>query len=862
MGKGVMSRLLALSIGAQISLMALILVLPTAGIILVSGLRLREAAMNAAAQEIRSITNVIANEQQQAADSAEQLLKTLAQLPDIRRHRGEKTRAILRDILSTNPAYLNISALDLDGTVWASAITNQQVSVADRRYFRNALASGQFSSGEYIVSRMAGRPTLNLCYPYQDATGTLLGALTIAFDLDRLAHAVPQPQGDSCRYVLLDHRGVVLARSYPPEGKLGTSDPPGALARMQGTEDQGFFIATGADHAERAFSYRRLTLKGESRPYLYVRTGVPVATTLAQVNAMLGRNLILFISSLTCALGVAWLIGKHSIVNRVAVLRAASQRLADGDLKVRVSNLLVGGDLGQLGRSFDEMAQQLEARERERDLAEQAQRRSENRYRSLFENSLFGMVAVGPDNRFVRVNDTFCQLLGYQADELVGVMDFLQVTHPDDLPLSQQMHSAMVCGEVPRYTLEKRYLTKGGDVVHVVLFVERIPSEPGHWDGNTACILDITERKENQERMRLFFERQVVGMAITGPDKRWLQTNARLQHLLGYSAQELSEKSWEDLTHPDDLEKSREYFDLMLTGEIDEYVIEKRYLRRDGSTLFFIMSIGCVRRYDGSVDYVLALYDDITDRTRAEQEILLLQSCLEQRVQERTAQLERAVAEQEAFSYSVSHDLRSPLRHINSYLALLQEESGQQLPEAALDFLRRSRQASIKMGHLIDDLLELSRVSRSKLVKQTVNLSALAADITASLRESDPARRVEVEITPGIKALGDKILLGQVLENLLGNAWKYTARREGARLSFGTTLTGSGRTFYVRDNGAGFDMAYRDKLFGAFQRLHGEEYEGTGIGLATVKRIIDRHGGEVWAEAAPEAGATFYFTLP
>lgn len=862
MGKRMMSRLLTLSIGAQISLMALILVLPAAGIIMFSGLKLRQAAMSAAVQEIRSITDVIANEQQQAADAAEQLLKTLAQLPDIRTHQVAKTRAILRDILTTSPAYLNISAVDRDGTVWASAITNQQISVADRRYFKNALASGQFSSGEYIVSRMAGRPTLNLCYPYKDASGAVLGALTIAFDLDRLAHAVAHPQGVPCRYLLVDHRGVVLARSDRSERELGTADPPGALARMQGREDHGFFIAKGADRAEQVYSFRRLTLKGETRPYLYIRAGVPVASTLSQVNAMLGRNLILFISSLICALGLAWFIGKHSIINRVAVLRAASQRLAGGDLKVRVSELLVGGDLGQLGKSFDEMAHQLEVRERERDLADKALRRSETRYRSLFENSLFGIVAVGPDNRFVRVNDTFCQLLGYQAEELVGVMDFLQVTHPDDVPLSQQNHQAMVRGEVQRYTMEKRYLTKKGDVVHVVLFVERLPCEPGHWDGNTACILDITERKENQERMRLFFERQVVGMAITGPDKRWLKTNARLQHLLGYSAEELTEKSWEELTHPEDLEKSREYFDRMLRGEIDEYVIEKRYLRRDGATLYFIMSIGCVRRQDGSVDYVLALYDDITDRTRAEQEILLLQSCLEQRVHERTAQLERAVAEQEAFSYSVSHDLRSPLRHINSYLALLQEDCGQQLPEAALDYVRRSRQASIKMGHLIDDLLELARVSRSKLVKQTINLSALAADIAATLRESDPGRQVDIEIAPGLKARGDKILLGQVLENLMGNAWKYTARRERARLCFGTVQTGAAHTFYVRDNGAGFDMAYRDKLFGAFQRLHGEEYEGTGIGLATVKRIIDRHGGEVWAEAAPELGATFYFTLP
>lgn len=858
----IMSRLLALSIGAQISLMALIVVLPAAGIIIFSGLKLRQAAMSAAILETRKISDHIANEQQHAAESAAQLMTTLAQLPDIRLHQAARTRRILNDMLKANPSYQNISAVDPDGRVWASAVTNAPVMLADRRYFRNAMATGRLSSGEYIVSRMTGKPTLNLCYPYRDAQGVIQGALSVAFDLDRLGHDLPFPQAQPFRYLMLDHRGIIVGRSLQSKSHLGSMDLPALLQTMQGALSEGTFVGTCREEGKQFISFRRLRLSGEPRPYLYVRSEVPVASTVAQVNAMLGRNLTLFIFSLACALGVAWLIAKHSIINRVQVLQQASKRLAAGDLSVRVSDRLTGGELGQLGCTFDDMAGQLEARERERVAAETARCKSESRYLSLFENSLFGIVAIGPDYKFLKVNDAFCRLLGYQSFELVGVRGFVDVTHPDDVEPSLEKYRDMVRGEVERYTVEKRYLTKTGDVVHVVCFIEKLPTDADTWEGNTACILDITELKENQERMRLFFERQVVGMAITTPDRRWLQTNARLQQLLGYSAEELASKDWEELTHPDDLEKSQEHYDRMLRGEIDEYVIKKRCLRKDGTVLYFIMSIGCVRKHDGTVDYVLALYDDITDRTKAEQEILLLQTSLEERVLERTAQLEAAVSEQEAFSYSVSHDLRSPLRHINSYLALLHEEYGQVLPEEAQHYLKRSRAASIKMGNLIDDLLELSRVSRSKLVKETVNLSALAADIAATLRENDPGRFARFEITPGLKARGDKILLGQVLENLLGNAWKYSARKSEAQLSFGVTRVGQNRVFYVKDNGAGFDMAYRDKLFGAFQRLHGEEYEGTGIGLATVKRIIDRHGGSVWAEAQPDAGATFYFTLP
>jgi len=862
MRRRLMSRLLALSIGAQISLMALIVVLPAAGIIVYSGLKLREAAIDAALLEAWKICDGIASQQQHAADSAEQLMTALAQLPDLRNHNVQSTRKIFADILAKAPLYLNISALDPDGTVWASAITSNIVSVADRRYFKTAMDTGRLSSGEYIVSRMAGKPTLNLCYPFKDGSGKVVGALSVAFYLDRLGHALPLPHSEPYRFTLLDHRGVVVGTSKPRSDALGTEDLPPLYRGMQIPSDQGSFVGTDAAGTRRFYCFRRLRLKGEPHPYLYVRSDVPVTATVERVNAVLGRNLIIFVSSLACGVLAALLIGKHSIVNRVAILRAASQRLAQGDLKVRVSHRLVGGELGELGEAFDEMALQLEARERERAKAERARRRSESRYGSLFENSLFGIVALGTDCRFLRVNKAFCKLLGYRPEELVGVRSVMDLTHPDDLAPSMEKYRALTRGEITRYTIEKRYLTKSGRVVYAVCFVDKIRNDEDYGEGSTACILDITELKESQERMRLFFERQIVGMAIASADRRWLQTNAKLQQLLGYSGEELAGRSWEEFSHPEDVDKSLEHYGRMMSGEVDEYVIEKRYLHREGTELHAIVSVCCVRRHDGTVDYVLALFDDITERTRAQREIDLLQTCLEQRVQERTAQLERAVNEHEAFSYSVSHDLRSPLRHINSYLAILQDEFGDLLPEEARDYLLRSRAASFKMGQLIDDLLELSRVSRFKLVKERVDLSEQAHAVATLLKESDPEREVKVEIAPGLTTLGDKILLGQVLENLMGNAWKYTARTEHPRLTVGAQGKGRERAFFVSDNGAGFDMAYRDKLFGAFQRLHGDEYEGTGIGLATVKRIIDRHGGEVWAEAMPDAGATFYFSLP
>jgi signal transduction histidine kinase len=249
---------------------------------------------------------------------------------------------------------------------------------------------------------------------------------------------------------------------------------------------------------------------------------------------------------------------------------------------------------------------------------------------------------------------------------------------------------------------------------------------------------------------------------------------------------------------------------------------------------------------------------------------------LEQRVEERTHELQErnealrrnaaellaANQELDAFAYSVSHDLRAPLRSIDGFSQVLLEDYAEQLDEAGRDSLRRVRAASQRMGTLIDDLLKLARVTRVEMRTELVDLSGMARDIAADLQRTDAARQVEFVIAPGLKARADPPLLRVALENLLRNSWKYTAKQPQPRVEFGSIEANGGQAFMVRDNGAGFDMKYMDKLFGVFQRLHSAaEFEGTGVGLATVRRIITRHGGRIWAEGAVDQGATFYFTL-
>jgi signal transduction histidine kinase len=238
------------------------------------------------------------------------------------------------------------------------------------------------------------------------------------------------------------------------------------------------------------------------------------------------------------------------------------------------------------------------------------------------------------------------------------------------------------------------------------------------------------------------------------------------------------------------------------------------------------------------------------------------QADLERRVDDRTTQLAAANKELEAFSYSVSHDLRAPLRSIDGFSQALLEDCGEQLDAEGKNHLHRVRAATQRMAVLIDDLLNLSRVTRTEMRKEQVDLSALAISIVRELQEEQPSRRVQSVIAEGLVVEGDSQLLRVVMENLLSNAWKYTSGHECARLEFGKHQNGGRPTYFVRDDGAGFDPAYAHRLFGAFQRLHAmTEFQGTGVGLATVQRIIRRHGGEIWAEGAVEKGATFYFTL-
>ena len=369
----------------------------------------------------------------------------------------------------------------------------------------------------------------------------------------------------------------------------------------------------------------------------------------------------------------------------------------------------------------------------------------------------------------------------------------------------------------------------------------------------------LERMRESEEHHRLLFETSPLPMMVREDRTfRLLAVNGAAVRFYGFSRDELLRMTTLDLRPAGDRE--RLVADWSGRDPKITYTDYRRHQTRDGRIIEVEVTAAPFVFQGRSAKLIVV--NDITERLRYQREIEDLNAELERRVSDRTAQLELSNRELESFAYSVSHDLRAPLRSIEGFSQALLEDYGGRIDETAADYLRRVHAATQRMSGLIDDLLALSRVSSTEMRRAPVDLSALAAEIVEELRRQESQRAVSVTVEPGMRVQGDPSLLRIALQNLLHNAWKFTGRNGSATIAVGAMQREGVPAFFVRDNGVGFDMAYSGKLFGAFQRLHAEaEFPGTGVGLATVRRIIRRHAGSVWADGAVGRGATFYFTL-
>ncbi len=502
----------------------------------------------------------------------------------------------------------------------------------------------------------------------------------------------------------------------------------------------------------------------------------------------------------------------------------------------------------------------------ERKLVEAALRESEKNMRQLIETATEGIWRTNTENITTFANPQMAALLGTTTEHMTGksIFDFI------DPSMRQKMDSHLEerrKGVTSHYDFELKKVD--GSSIDVLISASPLIDELGEYIGSVAFVSDITQRKRaerilqrSEQMLFSLIDQLPVGVIVADASGRYIFSNAKSRQLLG-----------KDIDPRLPMEAVPEFYRSYVSGTDQLFPTERSVvlralkgeacmvddveIRRPTETLRLEVWGAPVLDPDGKVIYAIAAFQDITQRKANEERIAVLNQDLE----EQARKLADMNKELEAFSYSVSHDLRAPLRSIDGFSNIIMEDFSDKLDDKGKDYLRRVRAGCQRMGQLIDDMLQLSRATRDEMTWQTVDLSKMCRSIIVDLKKAEPDRKIKVVIADGAVVTGDPHLYRILLTNLLDNAWKFTSKQPKPVIEFGVTAISDERVYFVRDNGAGFDMAYADKLFVPFQRLHSSiEFAGTGIGLATAQRIVRRHGGRIWAESEVGKGTTLYFT--
>ncbi len=483
------------------------------------------------------------------------------------------------------------------------------------------------------------------------------------------------------------------------------------------------------------------------------------------------------------------------------------------------------------------------------------------------------LIATDAQGYIVRMNPVAVRLTGWTAADARGcpLRDVFRIIHevtrqPVESPADRVLREGVVVGLANHTVL----LAKDGVERPIMDSGSPIRDRSGNVTGVVLVFHDMTDERatrlklgQSEQRFRRLFESGILGILVADVMGNILDANEAFLSMFGYTSDDLraGRIRWNEMT-PREWQAcdARAVEELGSTGVVRSF--EKEYFRKDGSVVPIALGAATIEGTDECICFVL----DLTERKRAEHAIEVLTAELEQRVASRTAELDVANRELEAFSYSVAHDLRAPLRGMSGFARLLMEDHAATLDADALDALLEIQANAFKMSELIDAMLALSRLTRSEMKPEHLDFTALVREVANAQAAAEPERDVEVVVEDGMACVCDPPLARALLENLLGNAWKFTKHVARPRVEVGRDAAhdvADATAFFVRDNGAGFDLAYVDKLFAPFQRLHStSEYPGTGVGLATVQRIIHRHAGRIWADGRVGAGATFHFTMP
>ena len=739
---------------AALILLVLIAVVPVFGVVIQASLAEQAQRLERAQASLRSLVGLAAAHQEQYIEGARQMLTAVALAPPVFRGTPQECETYFRTLEQRYRRYANFGLLDPAGYLTCRAArTAHPVFAGDRSYFRQAIETGGFTVGHYMVGRATGKPSLAFGMPAQREDGSLRGVIFVALDLvaadEQLRKLAVPPE---FTLMVLDLKGTVLASAGKSPVAPG-SEVNDAFVRQHLPMHAARIDNVDAQDGDR-WIYAMEPVGQKSEGGVMVTARVSRDDLLAASMLRLKQQLAALVLIALLASAGAWAFGDrvlaapiNRLLRRVGALQREELRL---DQPPRPRGLR---ELRELEQRFNDMARALMERAVMRDAAMAEMSAQRNLLTSVFDSLSEGVLVADARGYYIHTNAAALRIAP-------GIARMNRETAPLDVS-SQEYGFYQLDGVTPIAPAQRP----------------------------TVRAL----RGENVDAFRHMYR----GAWSDGVEK-----------IVQSSARPLRD----------------------MDGEV----------------------VGCV-----------LVVSDITAAWRAEQALRHLNETLEQRVLERTGELALANRELESFSYSVSHDLRAPLQVIDGFSRALSTRYAGALDDQAQHYLARIRANTQQMSQLIDDLLALARVTRVEVTVQPMDLAPRAQQVAEQLRARQPDHAVQVDIDAAMPCVGDARLLTIVLENLIGNAWKFSARAASPAIRVGCRIAPGGEpVFYVADNGAGFDMTYADKLFKAFQRLHtADEFEGTGIGLATVHRIITRHGGQVWAQSAPGQGATFHFTL-
>ncbi|MBE7460420.1 MAG: PAS domain S-box protein [Zoogloeaceae bacterium] len=730
-------------------------------------------------------------------------------------------------------------------------------SFAGREYFRRLMAERQAVISRPFLGTISHLPVVAIAVPRIGTDGAVELVVQCSFSLnhERIFGEVQSARIGRSGYLYVATReGQILL--HPDRARILADATSGGANAPAGKAGDGF---EGTEEGENSAGVRALMSVRQLRAAnWFVAAVYPLEEAYAPLREA-GRRVILInvLVLLACA-ACAWLLAGllvrplERLTRHVGVLRERPQTVVH-QLPLR------NDEIGALAMSFNGLLAEL--RERENSL-----RASEEKFTKAF-HAIPDFVSITRlrDGLVLDVNEGFEKLTGYSAAEIVG-RSFVDIGLWAD-PVERAEMVSRIMRDGAEHDAVHHFRTRSGEVRTVLGSAVRIDI------GGEPCLIaiarDITGQLRTQEALRLseekfskVFHASPDAILITRPqDGRVIEANESFCQLTGYGPDEVLGGSLAGTLHiwNDPALRLRFIAILKERGQVSGFEHDIR--RKDGELRHCMVSAVAIDI--GGAPCLISIVRDVTELRRAEEEIRNINVALEHRVQERTAKLEETVREMESFSYSISHDLRAPLRAIAGYAKIIDEDYAAQFDAEGRRLLERIAGGAVRMGELIDDLLDFARIGRAELKRAPIDMAGLAREVLAELPEAAGGRKLEVRIGAMPMASADRSLVRQVWSNLLSNALKYTRRCDAALIEAGGREERGEAHYFVRDNGAGFDMAYADKLFRVFQRLHRDaDFEGTGVGLAIVARIVERHGGRVWAESAPGQGATFHFTLP